>query len=91
MACHRGSNIWLGWIKINFSKIGPKQKQTNVQHSETEDIINGNPQNICFNVKKTVSVLKTKTKVVYDLMKNKLLGPLLKEHNSQDFVHLKTL
>ena len=52
MACHRGSNIWLGWIKINFSKIGPKQKQTNVQHSETEDIINSNPQNICFNVKK---------------------------------------
>ena len=29
LVSHKGSNIWVGWIKINFSKIGLKQKQTN--------------------------------------------------------------
>ena len=39
---HRGYNIRVGWININFSKFNPKQKQTNVGHSVTDEIISGN-------------------------------------------------
>ena len=50
--CHKGSNIWVGWIKINFKKICPEQKQTNVGHSLTDEIINGNSENMSYNIKK---------------------------------------
>ena len=30
---YKGSNIWINRIKINFSKIDPKLKQTNVGYS----------------------------------------------------------
>ena len=43
---HRGSNIRVSWIKINFSKFDPKQKQTNVGHCVTDEIINGNSKNL---------------------------------------------
>ena len=78
---HKESNIWVAWIKIYFPKIGPEQKQTNVGHSETDEIIYGNSKNIGCNVKKAaVSAFERKSKVVYDLIQKKLCGPLLKEH-----------
>ena len=47
--------------------IGPEQKQTNVGHSETDEIINCNSQNIGCNLKKAVVlVFERKSKVVYD-------------------------
>ena len=51
LVSHKGSNIWVDWINIKYSKIGPKQKQTNVKHSVTDEIINGNSKNIGYNVK----------------------------------------
>ena len=35
-----------------ISKFDPKQKQTNIGHSVTDEIINGNPKNIGYRVKK---------------------------------------
>ena len=44
--CHKGSNIWVSWIKINCKKICLEQKQTKVGQSLTYEIINGNSENI---------------------------------------------
>ena len=75
---HRGSNIRVGWININFSKFDPKQKQTNIGHFVTDEIINGNSKKMCYNVKKVlVSVFERKLKVIYNLIQKKLL----KEHH----------
>ena len=54
---------------MNFLKIGPEQKQTNVGHSVTDEIINCNSKNIGYNVKKekaAVSAFERKLKVDYD-------------------------
>ena len=53
---HRESNVWVGWIKIYFSKIGTEQKQTNVGHPVTDEIINGNYKNMSCNVKKEAAI-----------------------------------
>ena len=41
LARHKESNIWVGWIKINFLKIGP-DKKNNVGHFVNEEIIDIN-------------------------------------------------
>ena len=54
-------------IKINFSKFDLKQKQTNVGHSVTDEIISGNSKNIKYIVKKgEVLAFKRKSRVVND-------------------------
>ena len=76
---HRGSNIRVGWIKINFSKFDPKQKQTNVGHFVTDEIINCNSKKMCYNVKKVaVSVFERKLKVIYDLIQKNYVDRFLK-------------
>ena len=78
-----GSNIRVGWININFSKIDPKQKQTNVGHHVADEIINGNSEKMCYNVKKVVaSVFEKKLKVIYDSIQKKLCWLLLKEYQN---------
>ena len=64
---HRGSNIRVGWIKINYIKFDLKQKETNVGHYVADEIINGNSKNIGYKVKKgEILALKRKLKVVND-------------------------
>ena len=83
LICHKGSNVWGDWIKINFKKIGPEQNQTNVGHSVTDEIINGNSENIGLNVKKeAVSAFMRKSKIVSDLIQKKLCGPILRPSSS---------
>ena len=66
-------------ININFSKIGPEQKQTNVGHSETDEIINGNSQNIGCDIKKaSASAFERKSKAVYDLIQKNYEDRFLK-------------
>ena len=64
---HKGSNIRVGLIKINFSKFDSKLKQTNVGHSVTDEIINGNSKNKGYRVKiGKVLAFKRNLKVVND-------------------------
>ena len=56
-------------IRVNFSKFDLKQIQTNVGHSMTDKIINGNSKNIDYSVKQgAVSAFKRKPKAVNDLV-----------------------
>ena len=59
----------MSWLNLDkFLKIGPKQKQTNVVHSATDEIFNSNSKNIGYKVKKE-AVFDTK----------KLCGRILNE------------
>ena len=65
LVSHKVSNVWVGWIKITFSKISPKQKQTNVGYSVTNKVINSNFKNIGHDVKKeAVSAFKVNRKLL---------------------------
>ena len=60
--------------KKNFSKFDPKQKQTKVGHSVTDEIINGNSKNIgCIIKKAEVLAFKRKSRVVNDFAKKKFI------------------
>ena len=70
---HRGSNFWVGWIKMNFSNFNLKQKQTNVWHFVTDGIIKSNSKKMSYNVKKSNSFSfwkKIKSYLWFDTKKN---------------------
>ena len=53
LVSHKGSSVWVGWIQDKFFlKFDPKQNQTNVGHSVTNEIINGCSRNIRFKLRK---------------------------------------
>ena len=86
---HRGSNIRVGWIKTIFPKFDSKQKQTNVGHFVTDEIINSNSKKMCYNLKNVVvSVFKKNWKLFMIWYKKKLCWPLLKEHKKIIFLVL---
>ena len=67
LVSHEGSNVWVDWIRINFSKFDLKQTQTNFGHSIADEIINGIFKNLRYRVKKgAVSAFKIKPKIVDD-------------------------
>ena len=65
--CHRWPNIWVGWIKINFSIIGQKQNQMLDTMRQMKSLIVVLKIKILIWKKRAVLVFRRNFKVGYDL------------------------
>ena len=79
LVSHKGSNVWVGWIKINFQILALNKNKTNVRPSVTDEILTSNSKNIGSNVKKgAILGVERKSKVVHKLIEKNYVDCFLK-------------